>query len=81
MTRFEIGDYVRLVNTTKNGRLGRIKALVPNLTADEHFQAYLVELEGADSLSEYYLQYELRRPLLVNLGNASRDLHEHGHGN
>jgi hypothetical protein len=61
MTNFSTGDAVRVVTGTRIGQLGKIKDVVPNVTADEHFQAYVVVFDGdGASLPEHYLQYELQ---------------------
>ena len=61
MANFSPGDAVRVLTGTRNGQLGKIKNIVPNVTADEHFQAYVVVFDAdAAALPEHYLQYELQ---------------------
>jgi hypothetical protein len=60
MANFSPGDVVRVVTGTRNGQLGKIKNIVPNVTADEHFQAYVVVFSDATTMPEHYLQYELQ---------------------
>lgn len=59
MRNFNLGDEVLVVTGTRVGQLGKISNVVPNLTADDYFQAYVVVFETA-SLPEHYLQYELK---------------------
>ena len=60
MANFSTGDVVRVVTGTRTGQLGKIENVVPNVTADEHFQAYVVVFSDTTSMPEHYLQYELQ---------------------
>ena len=61
MANFNPGDSVRVTNGLRQGQLGKIKNLVPNVTGDDYFQAYVVVFEAdAGAMPEHYLQYELQ---------------------
>ena len=67
MPYFSVGDQVRVVNTRRDGRIGKITRIVPNLSRDEHFQSYLIEFNSdGEPISEYYLQFELLCPSVLN---------------
>ena len=57
---FELGARVRVTNGARRGQLGVIKAILPNPSKQEWFQAYLVELDTLKGpISEHYLGSEL----------------------
>ena len=62
MPDFRVGEHVRVINRgARDKQVGEIKSVVPNLTNDEQFQAYVVVFETGDgAISEHYLQYELQ---------------------
>jgi hypothetical protein len=63
MPDFRVGDDVRVINHgARDQQLGKIRGVVPNLTKDEQFQAYVVVFTAGESVTaEHYLQYELQR--------------------
>jgi Fe-S cluster biogenesis protein NfuA len=66
---FRVGDRVRVINRgARDKQLGEIKAVVPNLTNEGQFQAYIVVFETGDGvISEHYLQYELQHSGIVSI--------------
>jgi hypothetical protein len=62
MPDFKVGEHVRVINRgARYMQLGEIQDVVPNLTNEEQFQAYVVAFEtGVGVISEHYLQYELQ---------------------
>jgi len=64
LTDFKIGDHVHVIKRQgRNRQIGKIKRIVPNLSNDERFQAYVVVFDtSAGIISEHYLQYELQSP-------------------
>jgi hypothetical protein len=61
MPDFKVGDHVHVIKRQgRNRQLGKIERIVPNLSDEERFQAYVVSFDtGAGIISEHYLQYEL----------------------
>jgi hypothetical protein len=64
MHDFKVGDHVHVIKRQGRSRqLGKIKRIVPNLSDDERFQAYVVAFDTSTGIvSEHYLQYELQAP-------------------
>ena len=62
MQDFKVGDHVHVIKRQgRNRQLGKIKRIVPNLSDEERFQAYVVSFDtNAGVISEHYLQYELQ---------------------
>ena len=62
MPDFRAGEHVRVtIRGARHMQFGEIKDVVPNLTNEEQFQAYVVAFEtGVGVISEHYLQYELQ---------------------
>ena len=62
MQDFKVGDHVHVIKRKGRKRqLGKIKRIVPNLSNEERFQAYVVAFDtNAGLISEHYLQYELQ---------------------
>ena len=64
MLDFKVGDRVHVIKRQgRNRQLGKIKRIVPNLSDEDRFQAYVVAFDtSAGIISEHYLQYELQSP-------------------
>ena len=70
MSRFKVGDYVRLnYHTAHDGQTGLVRDIIPNITDDERFQPYIVEFRTLTGpVSGHYLEYELQHPSDVEPG-------------
>jgi hypothetical protein len=62
MPDFNVDDRVHVIKRAGRKRqAGTIKRIVPNLTEEDRFQAYVVVFEtNAGAILEHYLQYELQ---------------------
>ena len=66
MALFKHGDRVRLMTQASSGQLGLVKDIIPNLTDEDRFQPYLVEISGpTGTVLEHYLEYELQHPFEI----------------
>ena len=65
MSRFKVGDQVRVLrNTARKGEVGKIIDVVPIMTFEGCSESYLVQFDTAKGpVSEHYLHYDLYIPL------------------